>query len=54
LINLNDTSITVPNLKGSIIVKDFVGLLGIYEASIRTLAGISVLVNPDTLKFKEI
>ncbi|KAL2496648.1 Subtilisin-like protease SBT5.3 [Forsythia ovata] len=57
LINLNYPSITVPNLKGSTTVTRTVknvGLPGTYKASIRSPAGISVGIKPDSLKFKAI
>ncbi|KAL3323205.1 hypothetical protein AABB24_040362, partial [Solanum stoloniferum] len=55
--NLNLPSITVPKLKGSIVVTRTlknVGSPGTYKAHIRSPVAITVVVEPNTLEFKKI
>lgn len=55
LINFNYPSITVPNLNGSATVTrkvKNVGSPGTYRARVRSPRGVSVKVEPDTLKFE--
>ncbi|KAH6788806.1 Subtilisin-like serine endopeptidase family protein [Perilla frutescens var. frutescens] len=55
LINFNYPSITVPNLSGSVTVTrkvKNVGSPGTYRARVRSPRGVSVKVEPDTLKFE--
>lgn len=56
LTNLNYPTITVPKLSGSITVTRTlknVGTPGTYKARVQKLAGISVSVKPNSLKFKK-
>lgn len=56
-INLNLPSITVPKLNGSVVVTRTlknVGSPGTYRARIRSPAGISVVIEPNTLEFNKI
>lgn len=57
LLDINYPSITVPNLSGSITMSRTlknVGSPGTYTASVREPAGISVSIEPQTLKFDKI
>ncbi|CAA0816278.1 Subtilisin-like protease SBT5.3 [Striga hermonthica] len=57
LLNLNYPSITVPNLNGSVTVSrkvKNVGPPGTYKARIRSPRGVSVKIEPDTLRFEKV